>query len=156
MAARKPVARKPRVVKVDLHAHGARVVSVFGPFNSRVLIEMPAEKAAEMFPDGALGAAGPLRVVDATEREIERIRKSAPDLADSAFAASAVAMAYEIEHPFNSATSKSMCAARHLEILDRLRELAPPEQKKDDLDDLRSRRVKRLGGKPAAAHRKRS
>lgn len=53
-------------------------------------------------------------------------------------------MAYEIENPFNSATSKSMCAKALLETLDTLRELSPPAEEGDALDELASRRAVRL------------
>lgn len=141
---------------VDLHALGARVVSVFGPFGETVLIQMSAESAARMFPDGALGAAAPAMVLDAILRDIERIRKRDPALADSALAASAVAMAREIEHPFNSATSKSMCQARLADALRELRELAPPVESKDGLDEVAERRAKRRAGVAAAASKVRS
>jgi hypothetical protein len=120
------------------------IMSVFGPFASKALVLMSVEEAMKLVPDADLGAARPSRVVDAAEHEIERIRERDPDLADSAVAASAIAMAYEIEHPFNSATSKSMCQARLVEAMKTLRELAPPEERpKDGIDQLRERRAKR-------------
>ena len=89
--------------------------------------------------------------MSSVEESTERYLKSLPgDLGDSPYAAAALAMAREMDG-HNSATSKSNCAARHMEILDRLRELAPPERKKDGLDDLGARRAKRLAGKPASA-----
>lgn len=127
---------------VDLHALGARVVSVFGAFNSRVLIEMPAEAAQGMFPE-PFGESGRLNVIEAAEREVEAIRKHDTDLADSALAASTVALAYEIANPYNSATSKSMCAREMRDTLDRLRELAPEEDHADSLDELKQRRSER-------------
>lgn len=143
MAAKRRSASK--AMEGDLQAMGARVVSVFGPFNSRVLIEMPAEEAAKLFPDG-FGAAAPSRVIEATELELGRIRRRAEDLADSALAGSAVAMAREIEHPYNSATSKSMCAKELRETMGRLRELMPAVEERDEIDELRDRRVQRAGG----------
>lgn len=120
------------------------MVSVFGPFDSRVLVEMSTGEAGDLFPDVVLAAAGSSRMVDATERDLERIRKRDPELADSALAASAVAMAYEIDHPYNSATSKSMCQARLAEAMKALRDLAPPEEAKDGIDQLAERRADRL------------
>jgi hypothetical protein len=120
------------------------VVSVFGPFDSRVLVEMSTGEAGDLFPDVVLAAAGSSRMVDATERDLERIRKRDADLADSALAASAVAMAYEIDHPYNSATSKSMCQARLADAMKALRDLAPPEEAKDGIDQLAERRADRL------------
>ena len=127
---------------VDLHALGARVVSVFGAFNSRVLIEMPAEAAQELFPE-PFSDSGRLNVIEAAEREVEATRERDASLADSALAASAVALAYEIANPFNSATSKSMCAREMRDTLDRLRELAPEEDHADSLDELKQRRSER-------------
>lgn len=65
-------------------------------------------------------------------------------LAGSALAASAVALAREIDDPGNSATSKSMCAKALLETLDRLRSLAPQEEANDKLDELATRRSARV------------
>src|SRR5689334_12698707 len=99
---RKPPARKPASKaatakrraapkpKIDLHALGARVINVFGPFGSLVLIEMSAEKAADLFPDGALGAAAPLIVANAVIQDLEVLRERSPELAESALAAVAI------------------------------------------------------------------
>jgi hypothetical protein len=133
---------------VDLSALGAHVVSVFGPFNSRVLIEMPAEQAEELFPDGLRGA-GPAEVLEAVRGDVEALRRRAPEVADSGLAASAVALAREIEHPYNSATSKSMCAKALQDALRELRGLAPAEVKADGIDEInaqRERRRARLAG----------
>lgn len=152
MAARK----KPEAVgdrgpaKFDLHAAGARVVSVFGPFNSRVMIEMDAETAMGLFPDG-FGAARPSRVIDANEREIESWRGMAAKLADSTFAAMAIALAYEVEDPYNSATSKAYCARELRETMTLLRAMLPADEKKDGIDDLERRRAERLAERLAAA-----
>lgn len=139
MSGEKPKAKAPRD---DLYKRGARVVSVFGPFNSKVLIEMGTEVAQEYFPQG-LGASCRTSVITAAEHDVEAIRSRSPSLADSALAASAIALAYEIEHPHNSATSKSMCAREMRDTFDRLKEQAPEEQTKDGLDDLSAARAKR-------------
>lgn len=133
-AAKRP--RKPAAAKVDLQKLGARVISVGGPFNCRTLIELRTEQAQEMFPDGALGAAAPSLVVEAVEHDLATLREHAPELADSALAASAVAMALEIEDPYNSATSKANCQARLADALKELRELAPPAERKDAVDEI--------------------
>lgn len=129
----------------DLFELGARVVSVFGPFNSRVMFEMSSEAASKLFSE-PLVLCGHTTVIEAAQRDIESVRKRDAELADSALAASAVALAYEIENPYNSATSKSMCARELRDTLDRLRELAPKAKEKDGLDDLSARRAARLGG----------
>lgn len=84
-----------------------------------------------------------LSVVEAAQKDLERLALRAPELADSTLAATALKLAAEIDAPGNSATSKSMCAARLLETMDRLRELAPPEVAGDKLDDLTKRREKK-------------
>lgn len=128
--------------KVDLHAMGARVVSVFGPFSSRVLIEMPAGSAERLFA-GPLAASGRTMVSESVARDLAEIRKRAPSVADSTLAAAAQALALELDHPYNSATSKSMCAKALMEAVERLRELAPPPEKKDKVDNLAAQRATR-------------
>lgn len=144
MAARAQTKAKPRTraKPTDLHERGANVVSVYGPFNARCLVEMPAALAEELFPKG-LGVSCRVNVISAVEHDVAAIGARDPELAESALAASAVALAYEIEHPFNSATSKSMCAREMRDTLDRLRDLAPEEQTKDGLDDLSAARANR-------------
>jgi hypothetical protein len=103
-------------------------------------IELPAKaKKAEI---AALidAAVEPLTVAGALERDLERF---GPDLARSTLAASALALARELDDPDNSATSKSMCARALNDTLDRLVELAPDEDEKDALDDLAARRAAR-------------
>jgi hypothetical protein len=85
-------------------------------------------------------------VVAAVGRDLEEIRQRAPEVADSALAASAVALAYEIDKASNSATSKSMCARAMHEALDKLRELTPPKQEDDRIDNLASSARLRLAG----------
>ena len=134
----------------DLRALGARVVSVYGMFGERTLVEMPTKLALEMFPRG-LVEAGRAELADAVLNERERLRSSAPDLADGALAAMASAMALEVEHPFNSATSKSMCAGKLQDALRELRELAPPQEEADGIDDIAEQRAKRRARLPGAA-----
>lgn len=52
-------------------------------------------------------------------------------------------MAVEMDDAKNSATSKSMCAARLNETMEALRAMCPPEQKHDALDEIAARRDKR-------------
>lgn len=82
-----------------------------------------------------------MSVVEATERDVARLPSA---LRDSALAASALALAAELDSAGNSATSKSMCAKALLETLDRLRELTPPQEENDQLDQLAERRARRL------------
>lgn len=84
-----------------------------------------------------------LSVVAATRRDLKDLAKRDEPLARSALAASALALARELDNP-NSATSKSMCANALRDTLDRLRELAPAEKEQDRLDELADRRTRRL------------
>lgn len=84
-------------------------------------------------------------VVKAVRRDLERIRRRDAELAESALAASAIELARELDQPDNSATSKAMCARAMREALDRLDELAPPEEESDRVHDLTSRRAERRG-----------
>ncbi len=89
-------------------------------------------------------------VVEAVERDLAAMRLRAAEVADSALAASALVLARELDKAKNSATSKSMCARALSETLEDLRELLPPATMKDNLDDLSSRRAKRLARGAAA------
>jgi hypothetical protein len=73
------------------------------------------------------------------------------DLRDSALAATALVLAAELDKPKNSATSKSMCARVLADVLEQLRELMPPVEEGDSLDDLAARRRARraVGGSGA-------
>lgn len=93
--------------------------------------------------------ARPLRVVDAVQRDLDEIAERDPDLARSAHAATALALAREMDW-CNSATSKSMCAKALTDTMDRLRELAPEEEPDDDLDDLERKRRERLARQRSA------
>lgn len=126
----------------------AKCISVFGPFNSRALIEVPA--------DLALRALGPLAdnartgVIDGVERDLAEIAERDEELAKSTLAGVAIRLALELDHPYNSATSKGQCAKALNETMDRLRELAPEEEANDGVDDLAARRKARLEGGAAA------
>lgn len=91
-----------------------------------------------------------MTVEESTQRDLDAIAKRDEALAESAIAASALAMARELDNASNSATSKAMCAKALREAMDRLRELAPEVEKSDDLDELSRRRSKRLGRRTTA------
>jgi hypothetical protein len=93
----------------------------------------------------------PTNVTSAVEADLRDIAKREPRLARSAQAAAALALARELDDD-NSATSKSMCAKALNETMDRLRELAPPEQIKDGVDDISAQRAKRRKRGAAASH----
>jgi hypothetical protein len=78
-------------------------------------------------------------VEDATERDLARLPA---ELAESSLGASALALARELDSG-SSATSKSMCAKAHMDIMERLRELAPAEETSDAVDEIRAQRAKR-------------
>lgn len=85
-----------------------------------------------------------MSVVEAVTRDLASIRKRAPELADSALAASALVLAAELDDKGNSATSKSMCSRALVEVMEELRALAPPPVKKaDGVDDLGTKRAAR-------------
>lgn len=87
------------------------------------------------------------RTVAASVRgELELMADRAPEIRGSALAALAVAMAREVDNPDNSATSKSLCAGRLIDAVDRLRQMVPAEAQADGLDDLAARRDRRLAG----------
>lgn len=83
-----------------------------------------------------------MSVEAAVRRDIDEIASRDAWLAQSGLAASALALARELDNP-NSATSKSMCGRTLLETLDRLRELSPPAKKHDRIDELAGRRAAR-------------
>lgn len=74
---------------------------------------------------------------------VERALPGFGDLRDSVLAATALALAAEIDDPENSATSKSLCARALNETMAELRELAPPKQDKDRLDEVTRKRDER-------------
>lgn len=82
-------------------------------------------------------------VVEAVQRDLARL----PDeLAESGLAASALTLAAAMDDPSNSATSKSMCAARLHDALEQLRALAPEQEEADEVERARKRRADRLAG----------
>ena len=92
----------------------------------------------------------PSTVLEAVDRDLDRLRAVDPVLASGGLALAARALARALDDPGNSATSKSMCAKTLLDMLDRLRELTPKAAERDALDDLATRRAARLAGGAAA------
>lgn len=80
-------------------------------------------------------------VTEAVLKDLEQFG----DLKGSALAASAIALAKELDSATNSATSKSMIARELREHMDRLRELAPPMEEADGVDELAKQRERRRG-----------
>jgi hypothetical protein len=135
-------AAEPPPVDPALFEHGCRVISVFGPFNTRAMVEMPAELAAKIFA-GPLPDFARTNAVDATEVDLALIREVDPTLADSAIAATAVRMAYELEDPYNSATSKAQCAKALAECMGRLWDQVPEKPKEDVVARIQAERASR-------------
>jgi hypothetical protein len=133
----KPRTRKPNKPPES----SAELESVYGPFSANCVVSMTVGRAIALF--GPLADITPLRTLKATEQDLAEIRKQDPALADSTLAAVALSMARELDNPYNSATSKSMCAGKLQDVMDRLRELAPPLKKGDTVDDLANRRRSR-------------
>lgn len=96
-----------------------------------------------LWPSQAQALEELVSVYEAVERDLTGIASRCPGLESSALAALALALAAEIDNIDNSATSKSMCAARLVEALDRLRELAPETNEGDQLDEITERRLAR-------------
>jgi hypothetical protein len=128
MPAKKPTAKKPTAKSTRKTAAKVKAAAKAAPRRSR-----PRPKRAT--------------VLEAVERDL---RKLPTDLAKSALAASALALAREMDNRGNSATSKSMCSRSLLDTLDRLRELTPPSEENDALDELRNRRAARIAGAATA------
>lgn len=84
------------------------------------------------------------KVETGVEQDIRELARRKKSLGTGGLAASARALAREMDVPKNSATSKSMCARALAETLQRLRDLAPPLEEADGIDDLASRRSARI------------
>ncbi len=106
------------------------------------IVDVKSPQSAPTEPDAS-------PTVAAVQRDLAAIRKRYKRLADSGRAASALALAREMDSE-SSATSNSMCARALNETLAELEALAPPEAQKDGLDDLSTRRAKRLERSAAA------
>ena len=85
----------------------------------------------------------------AVRRDLAKLPK---DLAESALAVSALAMAAGIDDRENSLTSRTMAQGRLQDAMAALRALAPPKQEAaDGLDDIAAQRAKRLATSGSAA-----
>lgn len=95
-------------------------------------------------PKPAVGA-----VLAGVNREIATLKKLDKDLANGALAATAQALAREIDNADNSSTSKATCARALADTLTALRAMAPKSRPKDGVDELHDRRVARRAGRAA-------
>lgn len=134
--------RKSKTEEPELRGH---LIGVFGPFNSRALVEVSAAVAAKLVGDEMIDPA-PVFIIDGVLGDLAALAERDQDLAGSALGMTALTLAYEMANPNNSATSKAMCAGQLRDTLARLRELAPPEQKASGLDAIRDDRYLRLVG----------
>lgn len=124
----------------DLFRFGARVLRVH---QDRTTIEVSTDLAAFLFRK-PLSESGQASVATAVEEDLALIRQRDEKVANSAIAAAALRMGYELDDPFNSATSKSQCAKALQAHMDRLLELSPPGQEEEGkLHELKSQREAR-------------
>src|SRR4029077_15526050 len=155
---RPPAGRTTSAIRIRGRGERARVALTRGERNQRAAAAGVEDAAALPNKAAVLAAIKaaddqpsviPTSVTEAVVLDLEELAERDPILARSAQAATAIALARELDSE-NSATSKSMCARALSETMDRLRELAPAEQKKDGVDDLSATREKRRQGKSAA------
>lgn len=112
---------------------------------------MTARKAASKAAKRMTSANRPasaehMSAVASVERDLKRLPA---ELAESAEAATALAMAQRID---DRQGSPSECAKALMDAMGRLRAMAPPDEKKGELHDIRSGRAVRLAaGGPAGA-----
>lgn len=85
-----------------------------------------------------------MSALEGVERDLAEIARRDTDLALSALAMTAKVLATKIDNPANSATSVSMCAKALVDVMTKLRDLAPPEEKKGTLHGIRAGRTLRL------------
>lgn len=125
--------------------------------NSRASRSIPKPGTSDTKTDSEAGGAPSTpsvieapRAVDAVRRDLTEIAKRDSSLAQSALAAAAWSMAEQLDDPLTSAHAKSLCARALLDLLNRMRDLLPPERKANALDELASRRATRTRGSRAA------
>lgn len=130
-----------------------RIVSVadLGPFEKVAIVVMPLESAKTLCGDPSARIAPVLEGVYRDLLAFAELGEAGEALANSALGGTALALALELENPYNSATSKSMCAGQLRDTLDRLRELAPVKEEGDELDELAAERKRRRDGVAGAA-----
>lgn len=94
----------------------------------------------ESSPTG--GRVTDLTVTGAVTRDLAEIAKRDPSLAISGLAALALALAHQMDYG-TAETAIPMCAGQLRDTLSQLREMCPPEQKADGIDELANRRAVR-------------
>jgi hypothetical protein len=88
-------------------------------------------------------------VVEATLGDLAELRKRAPELADSALAATALVLAAGLDDRA-PLSSKALAAKTLTDTMTQLLALAPAKKEGDGLDDLTARRERRLAGRAAS------
>ena len=141
---KKPPAKKAPTAAQQLARlrSSAVLVSVHGPFGNRAMIEVSTDALLSVIPK-LPSAHG---VTDGVEHDLASIDHV--DLAS--LAATAIALAREIDSPGNSATSKAQCAKALNETMERIQAHAPAENT-DDLDEIAAKRKERRAGAAASA-----
>jgi hypothetical protein len=109
------------------------------PAKPKAAPKKPASKASTGKP--ATGA-----VLLGVNREIAKLKKLDKDLATGALAATAQALARDIDSADTSPTSKATCARALADTLTALRDMAPQARAQDGVDELRDRRAARRAG----------
>jgi hypothetical protein len=82
-------------------------------------------------------------VLTAVDRELAQVAKRDKDLAAGALAATAQALARELDDQDTSATAKAACARELTATMSQIRNLAPKNERQDALDEIGARRAKR-------------
>lgn len=82
-------------------------------------------------------------VIEGVRRDLDDIGRRDKQLAVSALAESALALAAMVDDQGSSTTSRASAAKELRETLNRLRELAPAMEEGDAVDELASRRTAR-------------
>lgn len=124
----------------DLFRYGARVLRVHG---ERVVISAPRDLAEYLF-QAPLSLSASSSSIEAAERDVDKIRERDPAIGESVIAATVVRMAYEVDNPFNSATSKAQCAKELRQAFESLLEQSPaPPEEEGDLERIRRARSAR-------------
>jgi hypothetical protein len=87
-------------------------------------------------------------VFEAVDAEVAALGR---DAEGSAMAATARALARELDDPGTSATSKSMCAKALVDVMREIRSLAPPKVEEDEIERARKRRADRQAAARASS-----
>lgn len=130
-----PKAKTPRkpAAKASPKAKPAATATKKTPTGRRASPKAAAKSKSDSRPRRRKGA---LEV--AIARDIKALHLPA-DGATEGLQALALAMGREIDSAFNSATAKSMCGRIAYDVMDRLRELAPTDQKPDEISEFERR-----------------